>query len=97
MAAVIRLNEEGLLSASTQLKQQGDELESLISSIGSVIDGLPESWEGEAAVAYGEQFRELKPGLDSARVLIEDIAKQIDDTLKAVQELDLNVANQLRK
>lgn len=54
MAGVIRLNAEGLTSASTQLKNQGGQLEELINQMQQVINSLPDSWEGDAAVAYAE-------------------------------------------
>lgn len=96
MAGVIRLNAEGLTQASSHLKSQGNELESLISQMQNVINSLPESWEGDAAIAYGEQFASLRPGLDKTRQLVEDIAVQIDQTLQAAQELDANIASKLR-
>lgn len=96
MAGIIRLNADGLTSASTQLKGQGNELESLIQQLQNVINSLPECWEGDAAVAYGEQFASLRPGLDKTRQLVEDIAVQIDQTLQAAQELDANIASKLK-
>lgn len=95
MAGVIRLNAEGLTNASTQLKSQGNELESLINQMQNIINSLPDSWEGDAAVAYAEQFASLRPGLDETRQLVEDIAVQIDQTLAAAQELDANIASKL--
>lgn len=95
MAGVIRLNAEGLTSSSTQLKGKGNELESWIGEVQRIIDSLPESWEGDAAVAYAEQFASLRPSLDQTRELIETIAVQIDQTLAAAQELDANIASQL--
>ena len=51
-------------------------------------------WEGAAANAYVEQFAGLKPGLDETRTLVETIARQIDQSLAAAQELDANIAGQ---
>lgn len=96
MAGVIRLNAEGLTQASSQLKTQGNELESLINQMQNVINSLPDAWEGDSAIAYAEQFASLRPGLDKTRQLIEDIAVQIDQTLQAAQELDANIASKLR-
>ncbi|MFQ8920856.1 MAG: WXG100 family type VII secretion target [Clostridium paraputrificum] len=96
MAGVIRLNEEGLVQSSSQLKQGGNELETLIENLQRVVDTLPEYWEGDAAEAYREQFSRLRPGLNDARQLVEDIAVQIDQTLAAAQELDANIASKLR-
>ena len=92
----IRLNAEGLSQAATSLRNQGNDLESLIGQMQGVINSLPDSWEGAAANAYVEQFAGLKPGLDQTRELVETIAKQIEQTLAAAQELDANIAGQFR-
>ena len=92
----IRLNAEGLSQAATSLRNQGNDLEGLIGQMQSVINSLPDSWEGAAANAYVEQFAGLKPGLDQTRELVETIAKQIEQTLAAAQELDANIAGQFR-
>lgn len=95
MAGIIRLNAEGLTTAAGQLHQQGSDLENLIGQMTRVVHGLPESWEGAAAVAYVQQFEDLKPGLQQARELVETIARQIEQTLQAAQELDDSIAKQL--
>ncbi|MDD8048685.1 MAG: WXG100 family type VII secretion target [Thomasclavelia sp.] len=96
MAGTIRLNAEGLQSASNNLKQEGNEFETLVNQMQSVVNSLPEAWEGEAANAYVEQFSQLKPNLDKTRELIATIATQIDQTLQAAQELDSNIASKLK-
>lgn len=92
----IRLNAEGLSQASASLRNQGNNLESLIAQMQNVINSLPDSWEGAAANAYVEQFAGLKPGLDNTRELVETIARQIEQTLAAAQELDSNIAGQFK-
>ncbi len=92
----IRLNAEGLSQAAMNLRNQGNDLESLIGQMQGVINSLPDSWEGAAANAYVEQFAGLKPGLDETRELVETIARQIEQTLAAAQELDTNIAGQFR-
>lgn len=66
----------------------------LLHRLQNVINALPDSWEGAAANAYVEQFAGLKPGLDETRALVETIARQIDQSLAAAQELDANIAGQ---
>ncbi|EJO5346911.1 WXG100 family type VII secretion target [Clostridium botulinum] len=96
MAEIIRLNAEGLQQASNGLKSGGNDFEQLINTLQNIVNSLPESWEGAAAQAYAEQFASLRPGLDKTRQLVEDIAVQIDKTLQAAQELDNNIAAQLK-
>ena len=88
----IRLNAEGLSQASLNLRNYGNNLENLIGEIQNVINSLPDSWEGAAANAYVEQFA----GLNQTRELVETIARQIEQTLAAAQELDSNIAGQFK-
>jgi len=92
----IRFNPEGLSNASTKLHQQGADLGTLITQMQTVVSSLTDCWEGAAAVAYGEQFASLKPGLIKAQELVETIATQIDQTLAAAQELDTNIAGKFK-
>lgn len=92
----IRLNAEGLSQASLNLRNYGNNLENLIGEIQNVINSLPDSWEGAAANAYVEQFAGLKPGLNQTRELVDTIARQIEQTLAAAQELDSNIAGQFK-
>ncbi|EPY2301812.1 WXG100 family type VII secretion target [Clostridium sporogenes] len=96
MAETIRLNAEGLERASNGLKSGGNDFEHLINTLQNIVNSLPEAWEGEAAIAYAEQFASLRPSLDKTRQLVEDIAVQIDQTLRAAQELDSKIAAQLK-
>lgn len=96
MAGQIKLHVESLQSASTKLKDQGNSFEDLVNQMQTLVDSLRESWEGEAANAYAEQFTNLKPGLDKTRALINTIAVQIDQTLQAAQDLDSNIASKLK-
>lgn len=96
MVVQIRLNTEGLTTSASTLRQQGNDLETLINQMQTVIDGLAESWEGAAAEAYAAQFTNLKPGLIQTRELVETIAVQIEQTLQAAEELDANIAGQFR-
>ena len=93
MAANIRLNEDGLREASQRLANDGNSLEELIQDMQAVINSLPDSWEGDAAVAYQQQFAELRPGLDKTRELVADISNQITQALMAVQELDAKIGS----
>lgn len=91
IAANIRLNEDGLREASQRLANDGNHLEELIQDMQTVINGLSDSWEGDAAVAYQQQFSELRPGLDKTRELVANISNQITQALQAVQELDAKI------
>ena len=92
----IRFNPEGLSAASTNLKNYAGELEGLIGKMQNVVSGLPDCWEGAASTAYVQQFTDLKPGLDKTKELIETIAKQIDQTLRAAQERDTKIAGHFK-
>ncbi|MEF9920356.1 MAG: WXG100 family type VII secretion target [Erysipelotrichaceae bacterium] len=96
MAGIIRLNEEGLTRASSDLRNRAEEFNQWIQSTQAVINSLPDSWEGAAAESFIQQFAELKPSFQKGVELTQTIAQQIDQTLQAAQELDSSIAGQYR-
>ncbi|MGL6059037.1 MAG: WXG100 family type VII secretion target [Culicoidibacterales bacterium] len=94
--SVIRLDQEALTNSSSGLKAQAGELESLISQASNLVRSLPEHWHGAAADAFVTQFDKVEKDLGDAKELLITIASQIDQTLNAVQELDSQIAGQLR-
>lgn len=97
MAGAIRFNAEGMSLVSQRLKRDGEELQSVINSIQDTVSSLPESWEGNAAQGYMQQFEDLKPGLLATRQLVEVIANQIELSLSSMQETDSEIASRLRR
>ncbi len=96
MAEIIRMNVEDLKNSSSHLKAKGNELEEWIQEVSTLVHTLLDSWEGEAARAYSEQYDRLLPELKRTRELIETISVQVDQTVQVTQDLDSTLASKLR-
>ena len=92
----IRLNIEELITSSANLKSYSQEIANTIQGIDKVINALPENWEGQTALSFQEQYVTYRNNLVNAQNFVNDIAVQIDQVLANGQDLDQNMANQIK-
>ena len=92
----IRLNIEELRTSSANLKSYSQEIAITIQGIDKVINALPENWEGQTALSFQEQYLTYRNNLVNAQNFVNDIAVQIDQVLANSQDLDQNMANQIK-
>ena len=92
----IRLNIEELRTSSANLKSYSQEISDTIQGIDKVINALPENWEGQTALSFQEQYVTYRNNLVNAQNFVNDIAVQIDQVLANSQDLDQNMANQIK-
>ena len=92
----IRLNIEELRTSSANLKSYSQEIGNIIQGIDKVINALPENWEGQTALSFQEQYVTYRNNLVNAQNFVNDIAVQIDQVLANGQDLDQNMANQIK-
>ena len=92
----IRLNIEELRTSSANLKSYSQEIGNIIQGIDKVINALPENWEGQTALSFQEQYVTYRNNLVNAQNFVNDIAVQIDQVLANSQDLDQNMANQIK-
>ena len=92
----IRINIEELRTSSANLKSYSQEIGNTIQGIDKVINALPENWEGQTALSFQEQYVTYRNNLVNAQNFVNDIAVQIDQVLANSQDLDQNMANQIK-
>ncbi len=92
----IKLNIEELRTSSANLKNYSQEIGNTIQGIDKVINALPENWEGQTALSFQEQYVTYRNNLVNAQNFVNDIAVQIDQVLANSQDLDQNMANQIK-
>ena len=92
----IRLNIEELRTSSANLKSYSQEIGNTIQGIDKVINALPENWEGQTALSFQEQYVTYRNNLVNAQNFVNDIAVQIDQVLANSQDLDQNMAKQIK-
>lgn len=92
----IKLNIEELRTSSANLKNYSQEIDNTIQGIDKAINALPENWEGQTALSFQDQYVTYLNNLVNAQNFVNDIAVQIDQVLANSQDLDHNMANQIK-
>jgi len=94
----IRVNAPELEACAAQLDICRDELYATFGAMETVIkSNMPDCWEGETVIAFGDQFDEIKNQfLDRVIELIEDMTQQSRSVCEAFRELDTGMSNTIR-
>lgn len=94
---MIKVDIDNLLVNKSDLDSAKCESDDLVNKMQSIIDSIPENWEGQAAQAYGEQFSQVRAGaLTQIGELLENISTQIQQVCDNAQDFDAQIANQLQ-
>ncbi|MFZ2537354.1 MAG: WXG100 family type VII secretion target [Oscillospiraceae bacterium] len=88
MAGQIRISPEQMHLRAVEFRTEGENFQSVIKKMESLIGMLKEEWEGQASRQFDEQFNHLMPSFDKMRELINDIGSQLDGTANAIADLD---------
>lgn len=95
MASAIKVDYDRMDEAASEMLAQWDLMVDSIDRITNVVRRIPEFWEADTAVTYVMQYDDLKPGLDRAAQLIQDIAEQMKQIASNFQETDADMAGQM--
>ena len=76
---------------STQYETKGSVIFHLL---GQTLKG---EWEGDAVRGYEDRYNKIKPSLNNAKELLGEIAHNLRETARIVEETDKNIASQFRK
>ena len=90
----ISMSPEQMRRRAGEYTQQANNLQSIINKMDNLLRALQEEWKGRASEAYAVRFNELRPGFVSAKELIDNIAKALDDTARITEETDNAIASQ---
>lgn len=95
MASAIKIDYDRMDEAASEMLSQWDVMVESIDRITNVVKRIPDFWEAETATTYVMQYDDLKPGLDRAVQLIQDIAEQMKQIASNFQETDAGMAGQM--
>ncbi len=95
MAETLMLNYEALAQEATKLQAEGDSMNDSIGKITNVINGLPDIWQADTGRKYVEQYNELRPHLEAAVQLIDDMVAQMNQIAANFQDADAGMAGQM--
>ncbi|MFC0190212.1 WXG100 family type VII secretion target [Fictibacillus iocasae] len=96
MSGIIRVTPAELVDMSGRYSNESSQVGEQISRLNSMISQLEGMWEGEASRAFSQQYEALKPSFQQMQQLLEDISTQLNNTSKALEDADNQIASQIR-
>ena len=97
MANQIRMTPDKMRSRSKETEKQKKAVSDVIRYMDKLLENLKGEWEGEAVRGYEERYNKIKPTLINAEELLGEIAYNLNETARIVEDTDKNIASQFRK
>ena len=95
MADTLMLNYEAIAQEATKLQTEGTNMNDCITKITNVVNGLPDIWQADTGRRYVDQYNELRPSLEDAVQLIDDMVAQMNQIAANFQDTDAGMAGQM--
>ncbi|MGE5628786.1 MAG: WXG100 family type VII secretion target [Solirubrobacterales bacterium] len=90
----IRITPSTMLERSKEYLTEASNIENVIQKMDSLINELQGEWEGNASAQFANQYQELRPSFLNMQTLTETIAKQLQQTADAMEQMDLDISKQ---
>ena len=96
MAGQIRITPDQMRGRANEYRREAENVQSVIGRMDSLLSQLQSEWEGASSKAYAARFGELRPGFVRAKELIDEIARALAGTARALEDTDAQLAASLR-
>lgn len=96
MAGQIRMTPETMRQRAVDTDKQVEAMQNLITAMDRLLTTLKGEWEGDAMKGYEERYNKIKPSFNNAKELLEEIAYNLRETARIVEEIDKNIGSQFR-
>jgi len=96
MAGQIRMTPDTMRIRAGEVNTQGEAVRSVITQMTNIMGVLQDEWDGQASVAFNEQFFRLKPYFEEMEQLTHNIGRQLLETAQVVEEADAAIASKFR-
>ncbi len=96
-AGQIRMTPATMRTRATQTDKQSQTVQEVINAMDKLLNTLKGEWEGDAMKGYEDRYNKIKPSFKNAKELLDEIAHNLRETAKIVEQTDKNIASQFRK
>ena len=80
-----------------ELKRAEQDYTTVLTNMQNMMTTLQQEWHGEASRGFAEQFDRLKTqSFKPMRQLLEDMARQLSEAARVIQEMDQQMAGKFR-
>lgn len=97
MANQIRMTPDTMRTRAGQTDKQAEAMQNLINAMERLLQTLKSEWEGDAMRGYEDRYDKIRPSFNNAKELLDEIAHNLRETARIVEETDKNIASQFRK
>ena len=97
MVQQIRMTPATMRTRAQQTDKQSENMQNVINAMDRLLTTLKSEWEGDAMKGYEDRYNKIKPSFKNAKELLDEIAHNLRETAKIVEETDKNIASQFRK
>ena len=97
MSGKISLTPEQMQARISEVNRAEQDFVALFGNMQNMMTTLQQEWHGEASRSFAEQFDRLKTqSFQPMRQLLEDISRQMQETLRVIQDTDQQLAGKFR-
>ncbi|MFV0382119.1 MAG: WXG100 family type VII secretion target [Breznakia sp.] len=89
----IKLEHEELYAKASEYRNESEEVNAMLGRLDTLLGTLMEQWEGQAAVAFNNQYEEIKPSIQNLEQLLADVCEQLKKVADTMQEADNSIAS----
>lgn len=97
MANQIRMTPDTMRTRAGQTDKQAEAMQNLINAMDRLLITLKGEWEGDAMRGYEDRYNKIKPSLKNAKDLLDEIAHNLRETARIVEDTDRKIASQYRR
>ncbi len=91
----INVELDDLRDQADEFMTQSEEQQGIIDECDGFVDALDDMWEGSAKDSFVSQWAELKPSLEAAVELLENVSQQLDGVADTMEETDEALASSM--
>ena len=97
MAGQISITPEQMQARIGEVNRAEQDYTAVFQKMQGIMSNLQTEWHGEASRGFSEQFDRLKSqSFEPMKRLFEDLGKQMQETLRVIQDLDQQMAGKFR-
>jgi len=97
MADRISLSPDQMMARIGEVNRAEQDYIAVIQKMDSMMGQLQTEWHGAASQGFAEQFNRIKSqSFEPMKQLFQDMGKQMQETLRVIQDLDSQLAGKFR-
>lgn len=88
MQGTLRVTPEQLESAANEFSSKGTTVGNLTAQMTQLVEGMSSVWEGEAASAYSQKFRQLDDDIQKMIRMIQEHSNDLNEMARVYREAE---------